>query len=204
MNKTIKNTLALFTITAISGLLLGLVFEGTKEARAEQAEKTQKKAYRTVFEDAADFVEVEKSEAEFQKFTSYTDKEVVVDGVVEAVDDNDSLLGHVVTVTTVGYGGDIKFSVGVNLEGNVTGISYLSITETAGLGMKAKDDEFISKYVDKSAEGDGEFIVNKDGSDGLVIDAISSATITSRAVTKGVNAACQVAEEIRNGGGSDE
>ena len=58
MNQIIKNTLALFGITAVAGLLLGTVYEGTKEARAEQAAKTQQKAYQTVFEDASDFEEV--------------------------------------------------------------------------------------------------------------------------------------------------
>ncbi len=204
MNKSIKNTMALFAITAVSGLLLGLVYEGTKEARAEQAEKTKMKAYQTVFEDASKFDKIDLSEDELQKFILYSDKEVVVNDVVEAKDE-EALMGYVVTVTAKeGYGGDIKFSVGVNLDGNVTGISYLSIAETAGLGMKAKEDAYASQYVDKSLDGDGDFIVNKDGSDGIVIDAISGATITSRAVTKGVNAACQVAEAISDGGDSDE
>lgn len=202
MNKTLKNTLQLFAITAVAGLLLGLVYEGTEDARAEQAEKTQKKAYQAVFADASDFVDVDETEDALQKMTSYSEKEVLVNGVVEAKD-GEELLGYVVTVTAKeGYGGDIKFSVGVDQEGNVTGISYLSISETAGLGMKAKDDAFVSQYTDKGADGD--FIVNKDGSDGLVVDAISGATITSRAVTKGVNAACQVAEEISGGGDSNE
>ncbi len=52
MNQIIKNTLALFAITAVAGFLLGAVYEGTKEARAEQAIKTQQKAYKTVFEEA--------------------------------------------------------------------------------------------------------------------------------------------------------
>ena len=43
MNQIVKNTLALFTITAVAGLLLGAVYEGTKSARASQAEKTQQK-----------------------------------------------------------------------------------------------------------------------------------------------------------------
>lgn len=197
MNQIIKNTLALFAITAVAGLLLGVVYEGTKEARAEQAAKTQQKAYQTVFEDAAEFEDVSLKAAE--DAVSYSEKEVVLVSAVKALDDSGALLGYVVTVTAKeGYGGDIKFSVGVDIENHVTGISYLSISETAGLGMKAKDQDFIDQYT--KAGSDGAFIVNKDGSDGTVIDAIGGATITSRAVTKGVNAACQAAGALVDGG----
>lgn len=199
MNQIIKNTLALFGITAVAGLLLGTVYEGTKEARAEQAAKTQQKAYQTVFEDASDFEEVSLKLA--RDAVNYSEKEVVIEGAVKALDGKGNFLGYVVTVTAKeGYGGDIKFSVGVDIENHVTGVSYLSISETAGLGMKAKDKEFIDQYSEAGGDSESEFIVNKDGSDGIVIDAIGGATITSRAVTKGVNAACQAAKALVDGG----
>lgn len=199
MNNIVKNTLALFAITAVAGLLLGGVYEGTKQAREEQAVKTQQKAYQTVFVQASEFEDVSVKEA--KDAVTYTEKEVIVEGAVKALDDSGNLLGYVVTVTAKeGYGGDIKFSVGVDTDRHVTGISYLSIAETAGLGMKAKDRDFISQYIDGSTGGEGEFVVNKDGGEGIVIDAISGATITTRAVTKGVNAACQLALELMDGG----
>lgn len=199
MNQIIKNTLALFAITAVAGLLLGVVYEGTKEARANQAAKTQQKAYQTVFEDASDFEEVSLEQA--KNAVKYSEKEVVIEGAVKALDKNGAVLGYVVTVTAKeGYGGDIKFSVGVDIENHVTGISYLSISETAGLGMKAKDKEFIDQYSEADKDSESEFIVNKDGSNGIVIDAIGGATITSRAITKGVNAACQAAKALVDGG----
>ncbi len=55
-------------------------------------------------------------------------------------------------VTKEGYAGEIEFTVGINTEGTITGVSFLTIKETAGLGMKAKDDEFKSQYVDKNVE----------------------------------------------------
>jgi len=198
MNQIIKNTLALFAITAVAGLLLGAVYEGTKDARAEQAAKTQQKAYQTVFADAVEFEDI--SLDKVKKAVEYSEKEVVLEGAVKALDSGGAMLGYVVTVTAKeGYGGDIQFSVGVDTENHVTGISYLSISETAGLGMKAKNQDFIDQYTEKSKTGQGAFIVNKDGSDGLVIDAIGGATITSRAVTKGVNAACQAAQALDGG-----
>lgn len=203
MNQIIKNTLALFTITAVAGLLLGAVYEGTKEARKEQAVKSQQKAYQSVFKEASEFEEISIDSA--KAALGYSEKEVELNGAVKALDQDGILLGYVVTVTAKeGYGGDIKFSVGVDCEQKVTGISYLTLAETAGLGMKAKDEDFVNKYVDGSTGNGESFVVDKDGGDGIVIDAISGATITTRAVTKGVNAACQAAAALMDGGVSNE
>ena len=64
----------------------------------------------------------------------------------------------------------------------MTGVSFPSINETAGLGMKAKEPSFYEQYVGKNPT---KFAVSKDGGDGEQIDALSGATITSRAVTGG-------------------
>jgi len=84
------------------------------------------------------------------------------------------------------YGGDIKITVGIKNDGTVSGISILSISETAGLGMRATEPAFYKQYEGKQTD---RFVVSKDGGDGEPIDALSGATITSRAVTGAVNAA---------------
>ena len=71
-------------------------------------------------------------------------------------------------------------------DGTVSGVSFLSISETAGLGMKAQEPSFYEQYVGVQAE---RFYVSKDGGEGEPIDAISGATITTRAVTGAVNTA---------------
>ena len=102
-----------------------------------------------------------------------------------AVDGGDT--GYVITVTDgEGYGGDIQITVGITADGTVSGVSFLSISETAGLGMKATESSFYEQYVGVQTE---KFYVSKDGGEGEPIDAISGATITSRAVTSAVNAA---------------
>ena len=85
--------------------------------------------------------------------------------------------------------GDIDIMTGVDAEGKVTGIRILSIEETPGLGMNAKKDSFRQQYVGKS----GELAVNKDGGE---IVAITSATVTSRAVTKAVNQALALYDSV--------
>ena len=91
-------------------------------------------------------------------------------------------VGYVFTTAAKGYGGDVEIMTGIDAQGKVTGISILTINETPGLGMNAKKDGFKDQFKGKS----GELAVNKDGGE---IVAITSATVTSRAVTKAVNEA---------------
>ena len=96
--------------------------------------------------------------------------------------------GYAVEVTpTTGFDGDIAMMVGIDLQGNVLGISVISHTETAGLGAVAAaktsaGESFRGQFVGTS----GSVSVTKDGG---TIDAITGATITSRAICDGVNAA---------------
>ena len=95
--------------------------------------------------------------------------------------------GYVITTTDgEGYGGDIQVTVGITADGTVSGVSFLSISETAGLGMKATEASFYEQYVGVQTD---QFYVSKDGGEGEPIDALSGATITTRAVTGAVNAA---------------
>ena len=119
----------------------------------------------------------------------YTDDSI--DNCALAYDASGNPIGYVITVSsTAGYGGTITFSLGITNDGVLNGYSITNISETAGLGMKAKDTgegSFSSQFVNRQAEI---FTVTKTGaSSSSEIDAISAATVTSRAVTNGVNAA---------------
>ena len=104
-----------------------------------------------------------------------------------AKDDQGNELGYAFTVTTSeGYGGDIQFAMGVQDDGTLNGISILSISETAGLGMRATTDDFKNQFKDKNVE---KFTYTKTGATSDdEIDALSGATITTNAMTNGVNA----------------
>ncbi len=99
------------------------------------------------------------------------------------------VVGYVFTTAAKGYGGDVEIMTGIDVGGKITGISILTINETPGLGMNAKKDSFREQYVGKS----GELAVNKDGGE---IVAITSATVTSRAVTGAVNQALALYESV--------
>lgn len=184
MNKILKNTIILTMITLIAGLGLGFVYEITKDPIAQAQDKAKKEAWQAVFPEADinEFEAVDVDEKVAEAAIKAVGAKATVDEVCKVGEE-----GYVITTTDKeGYGGDIQITVGITSDGTVNGISILSISETAGLGMKATEPSFYNQYVNKQAD---KFVVSKDGGDGEQIDALSGATITSRAVTGAVNAA---------------
>ena len=191
MNKIIKNTLILTVITLVAGLGLGFVYEITKEPIAQAQDAAKKEAWQAVFPEA-DLDEFEPMDVD-QKAADKVIKDLGIKGSIDEVCTVGEE-GYVITTTdSEGYGGDIKITVGITADGTVNGVSILSISETAGLGMKAKEPAFYEQYQGKQAE---KFVVSKDGGDGEPIDALSGATITSRAVTGAVNAALSYYQNV--------
>ena len=180
MKNIIKNTTILTVITLVAGLLLGYVYDITKEPIAKSKEAAKNAAYQTVMAEADAFEAMEVDAADLG--TGCDVNEVV------AANAGSELKGYVITTTTHdGYGGDIQVSVGIAADGTVKGIEMLSIAETAGLGMNATTPEFKAQYADKLVDA---FVVTKTGAAAdNEIDAISGATITSNAVTNAVNTA---------------
>lgn len=208
MKQMMKDAMILFLITLISGAALGLVYEVTKEPIAQQEQKAKNEAYQNVFEAAEDFTELTEEAYSSDALTAFVKEngfDVSIDGVAQALSGDGSVLGYVITVTDhEGYGGDIQFTMGVADDGTLNGISLLSISETAGLGMRAGEvlvPQFAGKQVEK-------FSYTKTGaaSDDQ-IDAISGATITTNAVVNGVNAGLLCFQEKLNmteGGAANE
>lgn len=105
-----------------------------------------------------------------------------VDSLHEGKAEN-QVVGHIATVTVRGFAGPVEVTVGMDTSGVLTGLSVggSAFAETAGLGSLARDPVFTDQFAGKAAPvalGDG-------------IDAISGATVTSRAVVEAVNAAAQ-------------
>ena len=111
-----------------------------------------------------------------------------VNEIAEAMDGSGAVIGHVFNLTTPeGYGGNIQMTVGVQNDMTMLGISFLSISETAGLGMNADTADWKAQFAGIQAD---EIVYTKSGKSAPnEIDAVSSATITTKAVTKAVNAA---------------
>ena len=191
----VSDALRLMLITVIAGLLLGVVYTVTYEPIQAAQNATTIAAYKQVFPDAADFQEnpdgVALIEANAAPLAEQGFGNVLNDKVVNAVDANGQVVGHIINASSKdGYGGLVSISVGIQADNQtVNGIAFLSISESAGLGMNARDTDWYKQFNGKKGEkfevtkaGDGELDNNK-------INAISGATITSRAVTNAVNAA---------------
>ena len=195
MKKILKDTLALAIITIVSGVLLGGVYLITKEPIEKQNEKTKIAAYNSVFSDLSTYEMYDDLDSlqAVVKDSGYSG--VIVDEVVYAYNSSKENIGVIVTITDKdGYGGNIKMTVGIDMEGTITGLEILEISETAGLGMKAADKEFRNQYVGINAD---KVVYTKNGkTDANEIDAISSATITTAAVTDGVNGVITVYKEL--------
>ena len=207
MNKLVKDALVLTCITLVAGFALGLVYEITKAPIEKAHQDAMKEAYSSVFADAASFAEIEDFDS--SAATDYVNQAgygtETIDNCVEALDASNNVIGYVLTVTTsAGYGGNITFSVGITNDGIINGYSITEISETAGLGMKAKDTgdgSFSAQFINRAAEI---FTVTKTGaSSSSEVDAISAATVTSRAMTGGINACVTYFESIV-GGASNE
>lgn len=181
----IKDALILFAITLVAGLLLGFVYDVTKEPIAQQKAKAKAEACKNVFAAAETFEPMLSEEGPTAYFMAGKNSNVDIDEVMQALDGSGQLMGYVITVTDhEGYGGDIQFSMGVTLDGTLNGISLLSISETAGLGMKA-GDVLVPQFANKKVES---FTYTKSGSTkDSEIDTISGATITTNAIVNGVN-----------------
>ena len=193
MKSMMKDAVILFAITLIAGLLLGVVYEVTKEPIAIQQTKRKNEACKEVFQDAVNFEALELSMPETGEKASAT-----INSVSAAVAEDGSTLGYVLDITThEGYNGDIQFTMGIRMDGTVNGISLLSIAETPGLGMKAEEvlkPQFAEKNV-------GQFTYTKTGAmTSDEIDAISGATITTNALVNGVNAGLECFKNELGGG----
>lgn len=190
-NKIIKDALALTLITLVAGVALGGVYEITKDPIARQEAQAKAEAYEQVFTDAAAFEEVKMDDTLIQTIRDQLDQEGYkaqsIEEIMRAEDESGETIGYAFTVvTSEGYGGDIQFSMGVQNDGTLNGISILSIGETAGLGMNADTPAFKDQFVGKQVE---QLQYTKNGAtQDDEINAISGATVTTNAMTNGVNA----------------
>lgn len=204
MNKIIKNALILMAITLVAGLLLGTVYGITKEPIAQAEAKAEQEAYLAVFPGAEEFVEPEQKDellaaaADALTAAGYDSTADTIENFY-LVNNGGQIAGVVINLTSrEGYGGDINFSMGIDLEGTVKGVEILSISETAGLGMHATEDSFKDQFRDKAVD---QFVVTKTGATAEnEIDAISGATFTSKAMTNGVNAGICFYQSLVEGG----
>ncbi|MDR1379469.1 MAG: RnfABCDGE type electron transport complex subunit G [Synergistaceae bacterium] len=174
--KILRLGLILFTVAAITGIILGIVYQITLEPIRETQERLRGAALSGALPEAKSFSLVE----------IVPDADPMIVDVQEALD-GDQLVGYCLTLTSKGYGGPLEIVVGITETGKLRAIRILSHSETPGLGAKAPLPVFSGQYENREAE---KLILVKTAPErDNEVQAISGATITSTAVTDGVNAA---------------
>ena len=185
MNKIVKNALVLMAFSLVLGFVLGAVYKITEPAIAEATRQKEMQAYKVVFEDAADFVEIAVDIAAAEKVMADGGYPDAINKAFQAVDASGNAIGYVVQLTTKdGYSGGIVMVVGITNDGTVNGYSVTAHSETSGLGTKAFDPAYADQFKGIAA------------ADVSGVATISGATLTSTAVINGINAAVAFANSL--------
>ncbi len=184
----LKPTVILLVICVVAAALLAGTNMLTKDKIAEINAETKAQAMQTVMPDAVAFAE----SVQVGDTLEYSD----------ALDDDGMVIGYAFTCVETGYGGDVQVMIGINTDGSINKVTIVAADdETPGLGQNVKKDSFLDQFAGKS----GELTVIKNAvSSDSEIQAVTSATITSKAVTKAVNTALEYySENLMNGGGAN-
>lgn len=165
----------LMIIAAVVGLLLGAT-NGVTLPIIESSARTEAEATRASLLPGSD---------SFQALT--LDEGAALDNCYEAIKDG-RVVGHVAQITVSGFGGPIEIMLGLDETRTVTGISVggASFAETAGLGARTKEPAFTDQFAGLSTPV----------SLGTDVDAVTGATISSSAVTGGVNAIAEYVSSL--------
>lgn len=174
-NSILKPGIVLLIITTIAAICLGFVNNITLAPIAEQTRKTTELAMKEILPDAASFQAAE-------DFTA-SDSSNIKGYSTGFGSDGSTPVGYTVSVVSKGYGGELSLMVGISTDGVIQGVKIISHAETPGLGANA-DSDWINQYQGKS--GELEVTKNPTATESQ-IQAITSATITSKAVTTAVN-----------------
>lgn len=181
MSDSVKMGIKLLLITAVATFALALTQMVTQEPILAQRENSANEARKAVLPEAQEFRSLDFSNDE------YPDIIEITEGI-----SGDSTVGYTFRMKSRGYGGDIIIIAGIGTDETVKGIRVVQHSETPGLGARSQEPAFQDQFAGLSA---GSEIQSSD------IQAITGATITSKAVTKAVNTAIgYYRDEIAGGG----
>ena len=168
-NSIFKIGINLTLACLLSGIIIAGTYAVTAPVAAQNRVKMQEQAMKELVKDAESFKEVP-DKAEWYSAMK-----------------NGKVIAYVVPAESKGYGGAIKMLTAVSLDGKDLGYKILSHNETPGLGDNATKPKFSDQFKGKTAEQLEVVKVPTDKN----IQAMTGATITSRAVTKGIKEAVE-------------
>lgn len=162
----IKPVAVLLAICLVVSAALALTYSGTKGIIEQRALALAEQTRRELLPDAEGFEQLECS----------------VENVVSVYADTAGG-GYVITVNAKGYGGTVEAIIGIDAAGKIIGISITDHSETTGVGTRAFEADYLSRYTGESS-ADG-------------VDTLSGATYSSRAVKSAVQTALSAYENVK-------
>ena len=163
-------------------MILAVLNDVTAPIIAQNTAKKQEESMRKVLEQAENF-----------EYLTILDFNGAVGEIYRGLNSDGQAIGYAVMTSSNGYGGEISLAVGIDDELKVTGVDVISHSETPGLGANCTNNEFKNQFISKTIGVE----VVKTGAKDNQIDAITSATITSKAVTSGVNTAISAVKMVK-------
>lgn len=184
MKEAFNLAIRLFVITAVATIALAFINKSTSSVIAERQAQELKEALVVAYPEGQDFEEMDESEL---------NKYIGEKSPIKAVYNVNGGEGHVYQVSSKGgYGGAIEFIVGIK-DGKTIGYSTLSHSEAPGFGAEITEPEFAEGVKDVVTTGNVGYSTSPDENE---IQAISGATITTKCITNGINAAADVDNQI--------
>lgn len=171
----------LFVICAVASLMLSLTNNITAPVIEQRNIQANNESRQEVLQVAEEFNEVKDVKGD------------LIEEVYQGTKGGE-VVGYTIKTTPKGYGGKVEVMVGISNDGKISGVKIGNHSETPGLGSKSADPSFKDQYNGKSTKTPLN-VVKGNASNENDIVAISGATITSKAVTAGVNAAMDVYEQ---------
>jgi len=175
----LKIALNLACACIISGIIIAVVYFLTADIAKQKAAELQRLALESIVQGADQYTPIP------GKTGCYTATK------------GDKVIAYIVPAESKGYASSIKLLVAVGPDKKVIRYTILESKETPGLGDKAAKPQFADQFAGKTS---GSLEVTKDATNKENIQAISGATITSRAVTKAVKSAVDEVSSITKGG----
>ena len=170
-------TISLFLICLVVTALLAVTNNVTAEKIAQNEAQSKQESMFSVLPQAADF------------------EEAIEDQLYIGKDSSGNPVGYAISTSSNGYGGQVKVMTGFDASGTIVGVDvFYNDDETPGLGKNTSNESFRKQYEGLTADKD--IAVSKDDPNAAQkIDAVTSATISSRAVTRAVNEAREIYNE---------
>lgn len=191
MRDYVKLAGTLLIICIVAAASLGYTNYGTYDKIIEQQQIANDEAKKTVLPDAETFEELDES-----TFSTIQSKYNYVEEI-DVAKAGENIIGYAVKVAPNGYGGTIDVVVGVSPDGSIQGIKVGTNSETPGLGKKSENQEFQDQFRGKTWDSAINVIKSGTPKDNEIV-ALSGSTVTSKAVTDGVNQALEAVKELSN------